>query len=125
MKKFLVLYKASAEDFKKMMASATPEMQKAGMDAWMAWSQRAASSIVDMGAPLQMRGHRLFSARLREILDQTRQFTVRRQIQPQRATAGGFNFIAEARGHGINHTTFNTGLSDHELPHAAHHGAGR
>jgi hypothetical protein len=30
----------------------TPEQQKAGMDAWMAWGNKAASSIVDMGAPL-------------------------------------------------------------------------
>jgi len=51
MKKFLVLYKASAEAFKQAMA-ATPEQQKAGMDAWMAWGQKAAASIVDMGAPL-------------------------------------------------------------------------
>ena len=51
MKKFLVLYKASAQAFQKAMSS-TPEQQKAGMDAWMAWSQRAGSSIVDMGAPL-------------------------------------------------------------------------
>ncbi|HVG59381.1 MAG TPA: hypothetical protein VNA24_12555 [Hyalangium sp.] len=51
MKKFLVLYKASASAFEQMM-KATPEQQKAGMDAWMAWSQRAAASIVDLGAPL-------------------------------------------------------------------------
>jgi hypothetical protein len=51
MKKFLVLYKAPASAFEQMM-KATPEQQKAGMDAWMAWSKKAASSIVDMGAPL-------------------------------------------------------------------------
>ena len=51
MKKFLVLYKASAAAFQQAMSS-TPEQQKAGMQAWMAWSQKAASSIVDMGAPL-------------------------------------------------------------------------
>ena len=51
MKKFLVLYKASAAAFEQMM-KATPEQQKAGMDAWMSWSQRAATSIVDLGAPL-------------------------------------------------------------------------
>ncbi len=51
MKKFLVLYKAPAASFALMM-KATPEQQKAGMDAWMAWSQSSASSIVDMGAPL-------------------------------------------------------------------------
>ncbi len=51
MKKFLVLYKASKSGFDQMK-SATPEQQKAGMDAWMAWSKKAAASIVDMGAPL-------------------------------------------------------------------------
>ena len=51
MKKFLVLYRAPITAFDQMM-KATPEQQKAGMDAWMAWGQKAASSIVDMGAPL-------------------------------------------------------------------------
>ena len=51
MKKFLVLYKASADEFARAM-KAPPDQQKAGMDAWMAWSKKAASSIVDMGAPL-------------------------------------------------------------------------
>jgi hypothetical protein len=51
MKKFLVLYKAPTSAFEQMKKS-TPEQQKAGMDAWMAWSKKAGSSIVDMGAPL-------------------------------------------------------------------------
>jgi hypothetical protein len=51
MKKFLVLYRASQSGFEQMMKS-SPEQQKAGMDAWNAWSQRAAGAIVDMGAPL-------------------------------------------------------------------------
>jgi hypothetical protein len=51
MKKFLVLYKAPTSAFEQM-SKATPEQQKAGMDAWMAWSKKAATSIVDMGAPL-------------------------------------------------------------------------
>jgi hypothetical protein len=51
MKKFLVLYKAPTTSFEQMK-KATPEQQKAGMDAWMAWSKKSASSIVDMGAPL-------------------------------------------------------------------------
>ena len=51
MKKFLVLYKASSAAFEQMK-QATPEQQKAGMDAWMSWGKRAASAIVDMGAPL-------------------------------------------------------------------------
>ena len=51
MKKFLVLYKASTAAFQQAMQS-TPEQQKAGMDAWMAWGKKAESSIVDMGAPL-------------------------------------------------------------------------
>ena len=51
MKKFLVLYKASASAFEQAMKS-TPEQQKAGMEAWMAWGKKAAGAIVDMGAPL-------------------------------------------------------------------------
>jgi hypothetical protein len=51
MKKFLVLYRAPASAFEQMQKS-TPEQQKAGMDAWMTWSKKAGSSIVDMGAPL-------------------------------------------------------------------------
>jgi len=51
MKKFLVLYKAPTSSFEQMM-KATPEQQKAGTDAWMAWSKKAAAAIADMGAPL-------------------------------------------------------------------------
>jgi hypothetical protein len=51
MKKFLVLYKAPLSSFEQMM-KASPEQQKAGMDAWMAWGNKAAKLIVDMGAPL-------------------------------------------------------------------------
>jgi hypothetical protein len=51
MKKFLVLYRAPTSAFEQMKNS-TPEQQKAGMDAWMAWSKKAAAAIVDLGAPL-------------------------------------------------------------------------
>ena len=51
MKKFLVLYRAPTSAFEQMKNS-TPEQQKAGMDAWMAWSKKAAASIVDLGSPL-------------------------------------------------------------------------
>ena len=51
MKKFLVLYKAPTSAFEQMQ-KATPEQQKAGMDAWMTWSKKAASAIVEMGSPL-------------------------------------------------------------------------
>jgi hypothetical protein len=51
MKKFLVLYKAPTSSFEQMM-KATPEQQKAGMEAWMTWGKKAAGAIVDMGAPL-------------------------------------------------------------------------
>jgi len=51
MKKFLVLYKAPTSSFDQMRR-ATPEQQKAGMDAWMTWGKKAASTIVDMGGPL-------------------------------------------------------------------------
>ena len=34
------------------MKKATPEQQKAGMDAWMAWAKRAGAALVDLGSPL-------------------------------------------------------------------------
>jgi hypothetical protein len=51
MKKFLVLYKAPTSSFEQMKRS-SPEQQKAGMDAWQAWSKKSAGAIVDLGAPL-------------------------------------------------------------------------
>jgi hypothetical protein len=51
MKMFLVLYRAPTSGFEQMK-NATPEQQKAGMDAWMAWGKKAHASIVEMGAPL-------------------------------------------------------------------------
>ena len=51
MKKFLVLYKAPIASYDQMM-KATPEQQKAGMQAWQTWADKAKSAIVDMGAPL-------------------------------------------------------------------------
>src|SRR5271166_5079705 len=51
MKKFLVLYKAPTSAFDGMRNS-TPAQQKAGMEAWMTWSKKAAGAIVDMGSPL-------------------------------------------------------------------------
>ncbi len=50
-KEFLVLYKAPTSSFEQMK-KASPEQQKAGMDAWTGWTKEAAASIVDMGAPL-------------------------------------------------------------------------
>lgn len=48
MKNFLVLYQAPISAMEQM-ASATPEQAKAGMDAWMAWAQKA---VVDLGLPV-------------------------------------------------------------------------
>ena|SRR5689334_1052305 len=51
MTKFLVLYRAPASA-QEQMANATPEQMEAGMQAWMDWSQKAGSAVVDLGAPL-------------------------------------------------------------------------
>lgn len=50
MSKYLLLYRSaiSAED---QMANASPDEAQAGMDAWMEWSNRAGSAIVDFGSP--------------------------------------------------------------------------
>lgn len=51
MKKFLVIYAAPTSAREQMMKM-PPEMAKAGMEAWMAWSQKARTALVDMGAPV-------------------------------------------------------------------------
>jgi hypothetical protein len=51
MKKFLVLYKAPLASFEQAM-KASPAEQKSGMEAWMAWSKKAGSAVIDLGAPL-------------------------------------------------------------------------
>lgn len=51
MKKFVVLYQAPTSAMEQM-GKATPEQQKAGMDAWMSWAKKAGSAIVDLGVPL-------------------------------------------------------------------------
>ena len=56
MKKFLVLYKAPLASFEQMM-QATPEQQKAGMDAWMAWAGKVGDALVDFGMPLGSSKH--------------------------------------------------------------------
>jgi hypothetical protein len=52
MTRFMILYMAKGAEFEKMMKTATPEQQKKGMDAWMAWMGAHKASIVDGGAPL-------------------------------------------------------------------------
>jgi len=52
MTKYLLLYRAPVSAAEQM-ANTDPEAAQAGMDAWMAWSQRAGSAIVDLGSPLQ------------------------------------------------------------------------
>lgn len=59
MKRFLVLFNSSVPA-SEQMASATPEQAKAGMEAWMAWAQKAGDAVVDLGAPIQAIG-RLFA----------------------------------------------------------------
>jgi hypothetical protein len=49
--KFLVLYN-SPIPAAEMMANMSPEEAKAGMDAWMAWSQKVGDALVDFGLPL-------------------------------------------------------------------------
>ena len=52
MSKFFVLYLAPVSAIEQMMANATPEQMKVGMDAWMAWMKSNESALADMGAPL-------------------------------------------------------------------------
>lgn len=52
MTKYLVLYTADASAAEQM-ANSTPEQQQAGMQAWMAWFEKAGPAIVDGGSPVQ------------------------------------------------------------------------
>ena len=56
MPRFLVVYN-SPVSAREQMAGATPEQAKAGMEAWMAWAQKAGSAVVDLGTPLQAAAH--------------------------------------------------------------------
>lgn len=56
MAKYMVLYRSSATAAEQM-ANATPEEMKAGMDAWMAWFNKAGSAVVDLGSPTAHSGH--------------------------------------------------------------------
>jgi len=51
MTRFLVLYRARTTAAEQM-AAGSPEQAQAGMDAWMAWAQRAGDAVDDLGAPL-------------------------------------------------------------------------
>ena len=51
MKKFLVLYRSNTSTPERI-AKATAEQNQAVMGAWRAWAQRAAGSLVELGAPL-------------------------------------------------------------------------
>jgi hypothetical protein len=53
MTRFLVLYRA-ATTAAEQMAAGTPEQAQAGMEAWMAWAQRAGDAVVDLGVPLNV-----------------------------------------------------------------------
>lgn len=51
MKRFLVLY-GSGVSAREQMSRAMPEQAKAGIAAWMAWSEKAGTAIVHLGAPV-------------------------------------------------------------------------
>lgn len=57
MKKFLVIYHATA-DAMKQTASMSKEDQAKGMEGWMTWAQKCGDKLVDMGSPL-MNGQQL------------------------------------------------------------------
>jgi len=51
MKKFLVIYHASAEAM-ATMSQATPEQRSEAMKPWMAWKEALGDKMLDLGAPL-------------------------------------------------------------------------
>lgn len=50
MKRYLVLYRASASAMEQM-SKATPEQHKSVTDAWHAWAKKAGPALVELGAP--------------------------------------------------------------------------
>jgi len=57
MKKFVVIYHATAEAVAQM-SNATPEQQAEGMKPWFAWKDSVGDKLIDFGSPL-MGGIRL------------------------------------------------------------------
>lgn len=53
MKKFMIIYHAP-QSAQEMMANATPEDAKKGMEPWIAWQKKFEENIVDMGSPIGM-----------------------------------------------------------------------
>ncbi len=51
MKKFIVIYHASAPALELWGKASAEDMQKGG-EAWMAWAARCGNALVDMGTPL-------------------------------------------------------------------------
>lgn len=51
MKRFIVLYHASADLMQKSM-NTPPEEQAKGMEEWMKWANNCGDKLVDIGAPL-------------------------------------------------------------------------
>lgn len=51
MAKFLVLYNSTVSS-EELMAGSTPEQMQSGMDAWMKWSDKCGSAIIELGTPL-------------------------------------------------------------------------
>ncbi len=51
MKKFIVLYHASAAA-QEQMGKGDEEAAKEGMKAWMAWAEKCGDALVDLGNPL-------------------------------------------------------------------------
>lgn len=74
MSKYLVLYRSDVAAAERM-AGATPEEQRAGMQAWMDWFAEAGTAVVDGGSPLSgddksIGGYSVMQAESRAVLDE-------------------------------------------------------
>jgi hypothetical protein len=52
----MILYRSSVSA-REQLASATPEHQQAGMEAWRAWAEKTGYAIADLGTPLAHTTH--------------------------------------------------------------------
>ena len=51
MTRFILIYHAPIDAMEQMNVS-TPEEQQKGIDAWMAWAERAGDRLLDLGTPM-------------------------------------------------------------------------
>ena len=69
----------------------------------------------DAGAPAQVIGQRIATARMRQVLREALQLATRHEVDMQRGAAAGFDAIAQRRRKRINQMALDTVRRDEKL----------